>query len=702
VTDASAADVESIWQKLRRRRVVQWGLAYAAGAWGVLQGFEYVSEAFGWPNQLRQVAIFTVLIGLPIVLLIAWYHGERGKQRVTVTEVVMVALLAAAGVLFSVAATSAWLLVRTGPLGRMPLADARFSKLTDFDGVERSAAISRDGKFAAFLSDRDGTLDAWVSQIGTGEFHNLTHGEAREFLNDEIRNVRFSPDGSLVTLWSRTPGPTPDAKSIDIWAVPTMGGSLRKFLASAAELDWSSDGTRLVHHPSAPGDPLFVTEPGEQVGRQIYVAAMGTHCHFPTWSPDDAFIYFVRGEPPDVMDIWRVRPDGTDAERMTFHESRVSHPAFLDRRTVLYLATVADGSGPWLHVLDVRRRESRRLVMGAERYTSLAASADGQRLLATVARSTSNLWRVPISDGVADGSAAARIDVPTTGGHSPRFGPGYLLYVSSKREQDGIWKLVGETATELWSMPQMRIVGGPAISPDGQRVAFTAERDGRARLHVITADGASTRILAESLEAHGTPAWSPDGQSIAVAASSGGDPRIYAVPLDGRSPVPMVEGFSTDPSWSPRGDVIAYAGPQVGVTFEVRAVTSDGKPRHIPKVTLTRGARRISFWPDGGALVVLLGETGDRDLSLVDLETGSERRLTSFGREIAVGDFDVAPDGREIVFDRRADSSDILLIDRGAEQETRADLSVRVRSAGRSASASRARSGAPSRPSPGS
>ncbi len=100
------------------------------------------------------------------------------------------------------------------------------------------------------------------------------------------------------------------------------------------------------------------------------------------------------------------------------------------------------------------------------------------------------------------------------------------------------------------------------------------------------------------------------------------------------------------------------------MTFDVGAVTPDGKPHHMPKLTLNRGARRVSFWPDGGALVVLLGEIGDRDFSLFDLETGSQRRLTGFGSEFAVGDFDVAPDGREIVFDRHTDSSDILQIDR--------------------------------------
>jgi len=83
----------NIWERLRRRKVVQWGIAYAAGAWGFLQGLQYVSEAFGWPGQLRQVAILVLLIGLPIVLVIAWYHGDRGEQRVSGTELAIITLL---------------------------------------------------------------------------------------------------------------------------------------------------------------------------------------------------------------------------------------------------------------------------------------------------------------------------------------------------------------------------------------------------------------------------------------------------------------------------------------------------------------------------------------------------------------------------------------------------------------------------------
>ena len=86
-------DPESLWDKLRRRKVVQWGLAYAAGAWGLLQGLEYVSDTFGWPQQLQQVTTLALLVGLPVVLVIAWYHGDRGEQRVTAVELAIITLL---------------------------------------------------------------------------------------------------------------------------------------------------------------------------------------------------------------------------------------------------------------------------------------------------------------------------------------------------------------------------------------------------------------------------------------------------------------------------------------------------------------------------------------------------------------------------------------------------------------------------------
>jgi len=44
-------DSESGWAKLRRRKVVQWGLAYVATAWTLLQALEYAVETFHWPSR---------------------------------------------------------------------------------------------------------------------------------------------------------------------------------------------------------------------------------------------------------------------------------------------------------------------------------------------------------------------------------------------------------------------------------------------------------------------------------------------------------------------------------------------------------------------------------------------------------------------------------------------------------------------------
>jgi TolB-like protein/Flp pilus assembly protein TadD len=84
---------DSPWAKLRRRKVVQWGILYAAGAWGFLQGLEYVTDTFQWPGQIQQLATLALLIGLPIVLVTAWYHGDQGRQRVSAAELIIITLL---------------------------------------------------------------------------------------------------------------------------------------------------------------------------------------------------------------------------------------------------------------------------------------------------------------------------------------------------------------------------------------------------------------------------------------------------------------------------------------------------------------------------------------------------------------------------------------------------------------------------------
>jgi Tol biopolymer transport system component len=565
-------------------------------------------------------------------------------------------------VVLAIAGAASWLLLAPESEPPNPLARARITPLTDFEGVEQAAAISRDGSLVAFLSDRDGTLDAWVSRIGTGEFRNLTQAAAPELQNPEVRTVGFTPDGSLVTLWTRAGGP---GGPISVRAAPTIGGSLRDYRARAVEMDWSSDGQRLVFHTADPGDPMFIVEPGGSAPRRIHLAPKGIHNHFQVWSPDDRHIYFVRGSPPDEMDIWRMQPDGSDLQRITSHNASVSYPAFLDNRTLVYLATADDGSGPWLHTLDVDRRVPRRLTFGVEQYTSLAVSADRRRMVATVEHSKASLWRVPITDGTAQEADASRLAVPTLGALSPRLGVDYLIYVSAKNDGHAIWKFADGHATELWSAPRTRVVGGPAIGPDGKRIAFAAEGDSGSRLYILDPDRAGARVVAESLEVRGAVAWSPDGESLTAAVSKDREPQLFRVPLDHDSPSALLEGYAINPVWSPDGKFLVYADADAGPDFALKAVRPDGARYDLPEIKLPRGARRVVFVPGRRALIALQGEMRHNNFWYIDLDSGARRQLTSFGRDFTIRDFDVSADGREIVFDRRRENSDLALIELG-------------------------------------
>ena len=554
---------------------------------------------------------------------------------------------------------------------RDPLASARFQRLTDFEGGEHSAAISRDGKLVAFLSSRDGPVGVFVTRIGTGTFRNLTRNRVPEQLvNREIRTVEFSPDGNRLFFWVGA-SDTLGTRSISTWEVPALGGEPRLALEGVAEIGWSPAGGWLAYHTAEAGDPMFVKHESGKT-RPLYAEPVPQHAHFPTWSPDQSFIYFVQGFPPNEMDIWRIRPTGGSPERITFHNSRVSYPTFLDRSTLLYLASGADGSGPWIYGLDVERRVPHRISSGVERWTSLAASGDGRRLVATATQIRHSLWRVPLSARPGDTSDAQKI-LPNAQGRSPALAAEYLLYVSSDGTTERIWKLVEGKTTELWTAPGVRVIGGPALSPDGARIAFSVEDRGKTRLMVMNADGTGIQAITDSMELRGAPVWSPDGQSIVTAANQGESPRLFQISLTTGKAVRILDDYALDPAWAPRGEFLVYSGLDPGTTFPVKAVTPAGQPYTLPELKLSRGgalgvtqvgARRLRFLPGEGALVVLRGDIQHKNLWATDLATGGWRQLTNFGRDIVIGDFDVSPDGLAVVFERVQEHSDIVVIDR--------------------------------------
>ena len=87
----------SLLQNLRKRKFAQWLLAYAAGAWALLQVLSLLVGAYHLPDSGLRIAIGIALIGAFITAVLAWYHGERGMQRATRREIGLLAVITVLG-----------------------------------------------------------------------------------------------------------------------------------------------------------------------------------------------------------------------------------------------------------------------------------------------------------------------------------------------------------------------------------------------------------------------------------------------------------------------------------------------------------------------------------------------------------------------------------------------------------------------------
>jgi hypothetical protein len=106
---------------------------------------------------------------------------------------------------FVIAASSAVYVLRQNDyFWRNPLDRARIEQVTDFEGDELDADLSRDGKWMTFLSDRGGRFNAWVGQIASGNFVNVTKGRFPTLEPAPIHRVGFAADGAHVWFSAAT------------------------------------------------------------------------------------------------------------------------------------------------------------------------------------------------------------------------------------------------------------------------------------------------------------------------------------------------------------------------------------------------------------------------------------------------------------------------------------------------------------------
>jgi eukaryotic-like serine/threonine-protein kinase len=462
-------------------------------------------------------------------------HSKRRRR-------IAVRVLAAVGVLAAAAAAVAWYLKRT----EIPAPQVVLVASSRVTGDQVS--FSPDGNQVAFSSpgERGDNWDIWLKIVGEAETHRLTHGPAAHYW------PAWSPDGNLIAF-TRYEGEAPVGA---VYLVSPLGGQERRLsdLPVGFGLSWSPDGHWLaVTNARAEGD----TTPGS--GGIHLIPAGG-------------------GEPHPVT---FPKPPYADY-----------YPAFSPNgRALAFFSCLQFRARCDLHVLslDPEFRPAgapRRLPPQKVDAYGLAWTRDGKTILYGVVGD--RLWRVR-ADGTSPPEsvelAGRRAYGPFTLASRDRLG-----FIRDAADSDIYQLKMGSTAaTPLIASTAPEL--DPQYSPDGQRIAFTALRDGDVwAVWLAEADGSNpTRLTRGPGRQQLTPRWSPDGRTIAFEAQAeDGHWDVWTMGVEGAGLRQITHRDGDDgPSWSRDGRWLYFTSDRTGRD-------------EIWRVAVTGGAEE-QFTREGGA-----------------------------------------------------------------------------------------------------
>ena len=606
--------------ELRNRKLVQWGLAYLAAAWLMLQLAALLADIFDLSRFLLRALTVVLAVGFLGALVLAWYHGERGRQRVGGVELVMLALLLlTAGLTVSLVrgdepATDAH---AGGAIVELDRSQLALSRLTADDGLETMPTWSPDGNAIAYVSNQHGNADIHVRDLATGAETHVAESDA------EDTQPAWSPDGRRIAfVSSREHAPRLD-NSVQfgyslgggIWLAPAYGGSATRVIDGGYNPTWSPDGRALAYDASSDGPRRIWridVESGETLRISTDASAGRVHTR-PAWSPDGRWIAFQQHEGSNVAvsAIALVPASGGGASIVVPAAGRNLSPEWLGDSAIVFSSDRGGVLNLWLVRIDPgdgsALGEPARLTAGTTAEIEPAIAPGGDTVAFSAVPIIDNLWRVTLD--IDDGVLA---DAPQ--------------------------QITRQTWNDL----------APAVAPVSGRIAVSSDRDGTMDIWTMERDGRDARRIAAGTGNALQPVWSPDGRTIAFFDDSDGDNDIYVVPANGGRAVRLTDdaGQDINPYWSPDGRSIAFMSDRTGQP-EIWIMDADGsQPRRLTSIGATEHTARWS--PDGRWILFTSSSAGDREIWAVPSAGGAPRRLTSAPSQDGHGLW--SADGRFVYF----------------------------------------------------
>jgi Tol biopolymer transport system component len=402
------------------------------------------------------------------------------------------------------------------PRGALP---ERFTLVTDRPGVESQPSLSPDGSQVAFVRESDGQSDIHVQRVGGRNSQNLTKDSAR----DDWAPA-FSPDGQRLAFRSERDGG-------GIFVMGATGESVRRLTDFGFDPAWTPDGRALIVAGEA------ILNPSGRSGRASAlwrVDVQNGHAERvfegdavqPSVSPNGRRVAFW-AVPPGTgqRDVWTLALDGRAAPVRVTDDAAVDwNPVWSRDGRALYFASDRGGTmNLWRVAIDEQtgavqgRPEAVTTPVSGLAFASLAR--DGSRLAYAGIHVVTRLSRAAFDPrrGVASGALEPVLELSREFWMPDVSPDGSQIVLGSAGPREDLY-LVGADGKGFTQLTDDEARDrGPRFSPDGRRIAFYSNRDGRYAMWVVERDGSGLRRVSPPEPAvFGAGTWSDDGTTLAL------------------------------------------------------------------------------------------------------------------------------------------------------------------------------------------